>query len=384
MRFLHTADWHVGRTIRGRSRAEEFAAALAAVVDAAVEESVDALLLAGDIHDQRSVSPEADGLIFETLIKLSEKRIPVIAIPGNHDSPGRLVALAPLLARIQTTVVPKVLHPANGGVVEISSRDGRERGLIACVPFIPPRRFSDAAGVFEDIAAGFIDFDAGMGAMMKAYEGVFRPDAVNILMAHMFVSGSQPGGSERQITLGSDYAVSPSRLPPTASYIALGHIHRAQRVLGTGAEARYSGSLLQLDFGERGQDKSVVLVEARAGKPPKVSELAIDAGRALIDVSGTIDDLERLKAEAGNSYVRVSLSIDRPTPGIADDIRRALPNALDVRLILPERADEEAPPSLRGLDPKEQFIAYYGATHQSAPPDELARAFDAVYEDIAG
>jgi DNA repair protein SbcD/Mre11 len=382
MRFLHTADWHVGRTIRGRSRLAEFEDALGKVVAVAREEDVDCVLVGGDIHDQRAVTPDADRLIFETFIELHSAGIPVVAIPGNHDSAARMAAFAPLLEHVGTRAVAKMRHPDKGGVVEIGSRDGSETARIACVPFVSPRRFSDATDLFENIATGFVNFDESMGHLLDAFEASFRKDAVNIVLAHLFVAGAQPSGSEREVTVGADYAVSAARLPTTANYIALGHIHKPQKVKGTAAETRYPGSLIQLDFGERGQEKSLVIVEARAGKPPKTKTIPIDAGQKLIEVNATLDDLERVRSEVGDAYVRINLAIDSPVPGIADRVREALPNALDIRLVLPETEERPIEPSLRDLDPRKQFASYYSTAHGSEPSDDLLGAFDRVYEEV--
>src|SRR5436309_6194429 len=100
MRFLHTGDWHVGKAIRGRSRHDEFAAALDQVVGIARDEGVDVVLIAGDLYEHRATSPEADALVFDALVRLHEVGIPVVAIPGNHDSALRLHAMAKLLAAI--------------------------------------------------------------------------------------------------------------------------------------------------------------------------------------------------------------------------------------------------------------------------------------------
>ena len=384
MRFLHTADWHVGRTIRGRSRIGEFEEALGTVVDVARDQDVDCVLVAGDIHDQRAVTPDADRLIFETFIQLHSAGIPVVAIPGNHDSAARMAAFAPLLEYIGTRAVAKVRHPKDGGTIEIGSRDGTESALIACIPFVSPRRFSDATELFEDIATGFVNFDESMGHLLDAFEGSFRKDAINIVLGHMFVAGAQPSGSEREVTVGADYAVSAARLPTTASYIGLGHIHKPQKVKGSAAETRYPGSLIQLDFGERGQEKSLVIVEAHPGKPPKTKTIPVDAGQKLIEVNATLDDLERVRSEVGDAYVRINLAIESPVPGIADRVREALPNALDIRLVLPEKDERPIEPSLRDLDPRKQFASYYSTTHGADPTDELLGAFDRVYEEVTG
>src|SRR5437660_1371434 len=288
MRLLHTGDWHVGKAIRGRSRHDEFMAALDEVAGIASSEGVDVVLIAGDLYEHRAASPEADALVFETLVRLYEAGIPVVAIPGNHDSALRFEALKKLLRAIDVHAVPRVTPPEQGSVVEVASRKGDETALIACVPFVPERRFGDAAALFEATETWYLSYAEGMGELLSAMAASFRPDRVNVLLAHLFTAGAMLGGGEREVTTGLEYAVSPSRLPGEAAYIALGHIHKPQAVKGSPAPARYPGSLLQLDFGERDQQKSVTIVDASPGKPAKVSEVALSAGRKLIDVHGSL------------------------------------------------------------------------------------------------
>ena len=384
MRFLHTGDWHVGRSIRGRSRIDEFEAALSQVVAIATDEGVDCVLVSGDLHDQRAVTPDADRLIFETFIRLYEAGVPVVAIPGNHDSAARFAAFAPLLERVGTRAVARMRHPKQGGAVEIGSRDGSATANIACLPFVSPRRFLDGTSEFADLATGYMNFDEGMGHLLEIFEGAFKPTNVNIVLGHLFVAGAQPSGSEREVTVGSDYAVSAARLPRTASYIALGHIHKPQKVKGTAADTRYCGSLLQLDFGERGQEKGVLIIDVAPGKPPKVTDIPIEEGRKLVEVNATLDELPAAVAGLGDAYLRVNLSLDSPVPGIADKVRELAPNALDIRLVLPEASGDAPKMSLRTLDPKSQFVSYYAAVHDAEPVDELLTAFDRVYEEVAG
>src|SRR5438093_8870872 len=290
MRLLHTGDWHVGRSIRGRSRTPEFDQALTEVVGIAVQEGVDAVLVAGDLYDHRSPAPDADALVFEALVRLHEASIPVVAIPGNHDSAVRLEALAKLLRPLGVTVVARVAPPSEGSMVEVASRNGTEAALVACVPFVPERRFGDAAALFEATEAWYQSFAEGMGRLLAAMAEPFRRDRVNVLLSHLFTDGAVPGGGEHQITIGIEYAVSPARLPATAPYVALGHVHRPQAVRGAPSPTRYAGSLLQLDFGETEQTKSVALVEAQPNRPAKVREVALSAGRRLVDVEGTFDE----------------------------------------------------------------------------------------------
>jgi exonuclease SbcD len=381
MRLLHTADWHVGRAIRGRSRAEEFGDALTEVVGIARQENVDAFLLAGDIYDHRSPTAEADALVFEALVRIHEAGIPVVAIPGNHDSALRLEALAKLLAPIRVTVVPRVAPPGEGSLVEVRAREGTEAALVACVPFVPERRFGDAAALFRATEDWYQSYSEGMGRLLAAMAEPFRSDRVNVLLAHLFTDGAIPGGGEHQVTIGIEFAISPSRLPATASYVALGHVHRPQAVRGAPSPTRYAGSLLQLDFGETEQTKSVTIVEAHPGRPAKVREVALSAGRRLLDVEGTLDEVLAKGEALSEAYLRVFVRTDGPVPGVAERIRDALPNAVDVSLKYERSEPEEDGPPLSSLQPRDQFVSYYRREHGvDDVPEDLLRAFDEVFE----
>jgi exonuclease SbcD len=382
MRLLHTADWHVGRSIRGRSRANEFAAALNEVVRIALDEHVDAVLIAGDVYDHRVPSPESDGLVFETLVRFYEHSLPVVVIPGNHDSPQRLEALASLLRPIRVHVVPRVVPPSEGSVVELDSRTGSERAVIACLPFVPERRYGEAARLFEGPDTWYQSYAEGVGGLTQAMARSFRPDRVNVLMAHLFTDGALVSGSERDIALGIGmiYAVSPNRLPGTATYIALGHVHRPQAVGRAPAPARFAGSLLQLDFGEKGQSKSVTIVEAAPGRPARTHEVTLSAGRPLVEIRGTLDDLRAAAAGLGNAHVHATVVTDGPVPGLADTVRETLPNAVDVEVDYPRTDGAPPAPKLSSLDPLEQYVAYHRSVYRTDPSDGKIAAFNDVLE----
>ncbi|MGZ8600799.1 MAG: exonuclease SbcCD subunit D [Actinomycetota bacterium] len=383
MRFLHTADWHVGRAIRGRSRTDEFAAVLDEVVSIAVDEGVDVVLLAGDVYEHHAPAPDADAIVFETFLRLHHAGIRVVAIPGNHDSALRMEAFGKVLRPLGIEIVPRVARPDAGGVVVVPSRDGAQEAEVAAIPFVPERRFGDARALFDASEAWYQGYAQGMGELLGAMAGGFTPGRIPIVLGHLFTDGAlvTPGGAERELTIGIAYAVPPSRLPADAAYVALGHVHLAQSVKGSPAPARYAGSLLQLDFGEAGQRKSVAVVEATPGKPAKVREVPLSRGRALRDVRGTLDEVVAQGAGAGDAWLRVFVRTEGPLPGIADRIRDELPNALDVHLDY-ERQDgtggDGAP--ISSLHPREQFVAYHEAHHGVAPSEELLAAFDEMLD----
>lgn len=380
MRFLHTADWHVGRAIRGRSRLDEFAAALEEVVAIAVDEDVDAVLLAGDVYEQRAPAPEADAIVFETFLRLHDAGIRVVAIPGNHDSAVRLEALGKLLRPIDVHVAARVLPPDQGGIVSVPSRDGSEVADVACIPFVPERRFGEAARLFDAGEHWYLSYAEGMGELLGAMARGFGEDRIKVVLGHLFTDGAMvtPGGGERELTIGMAYAVSPARLPGDVAYIALGHVHLPQVVRGSAAPARYAGSLLQLDFGEAGQRKSVSIVDATRGKPSKVREVVLSAGRPLLDLRGTLDEITGRADEVGDAWLRVFVQTDGPVPGIADRVREALPNALDVHLVYERATTEGSGEPVSALHPRDQFVAYYRNQHGAEPAEDLLDAFDEV------
>jgi DNA repair protein SbcD/Mre11 len=378
VRFLHTGDWHVGKAIRGRSRMDEHAAALDEVVDIAVERGVDAVLVAGDVYEHRAPSPDADAVVFDALLRLNDAGIRVVVIPGNHDSALRLEAFGRLLRPLGIETVARVVPPDRGGIVRVASRDGAEIGEVAAVPFVPERRFGDAASLFDATETWFASYAQGMGELLSAMASGFTPDRPSIVLAHLFTDGAlvNKGGGEREITIGMAYAVPPSRLPGAVSYVALGHVHLPQAVKGSPAPARFAGSLLQLDFGEAGQRKSVSIVDVAAGKPARIEEVHLAAGRELRDVRGPLDAVLDRGARAGDAFLRVFVETDGPVPGVADRIRDELPNAIDVFLVYERR---DVPPDVEpvsSLHPRDQFVAYYRSQHGAKPADELLDAFD--------
>jgi len=176
------------------------------------------------------------------------------------------------------------------------------------------------------------------------------------------------------------YAVPPSRLPGQVSYLALGHVHLPQAVRGSPAPARFAGSLLQLDFGEAGQRKSVSIVDVVAGKPATVDQVPVSAGRELRDVRGALDAVLRRGAEAGDAFLRVFVETEGPIPGIADRIRAELPNALDVHLVYQREDATPGAEPVSSLHPREQFVAYYRSQHSAEPAPELLEAFDEILD----
>ena len=156
-----------------------------------------------------------------------------------------------------------------------------------------------------------------------------------------------------------------------------------QQAIAAPSPARYAGSLLQLDFGERGQEKSVVLIEAHPGRPAHVETVPLSAGRRLRDLEGTLAELQTLAADAGDDYLRVRVHVNGPSPGLTRQVREVLPNALEVVPIYPDRERTESDQRLRTLSPDQLLAEYHQATYGSAVPAPVLDLFRRLADGVA-
>lgn len=390
MKFLHTSDWHIGKPLRNHKRDGEYVAALAEVLDIARREEVDCVLVAGDIFDSVAPPPEAERIVFDFFRELIGARIPAVVIAGNHDHPRRLNAFSRVLDLVNVHVRGEPVLAEEGGIVEVTSRGGAETAVIAALPWVSERKVRD----FESLFAGgkqFGQYAEGVSEMMKHLAKGFRKDTVNILLAHVLLEGSKVGGpdsGERPLHMGATYVVKRQMLPPEPQYAALGHIHMPQDYPMT--NAYYSGSLVQVDFGEAGQQKRVNLVDVSPGGKANVRPIPITSIRQLRNLGSAKAclTLDELKAEAdgvGDDYLKVFVKVDRPIPGLAQEVRDLLPNAVDI--VVEQAARDGDPPEvdIARQTPVELFTAYYGDLHGGAePPAELMSLFNRLHEEVTG
>ncbi len=384
MRLLHTADWHVGRTMRGRSRTAEFEAVLAELIEIARDQEVEALLVCGDIWDKATPSPESDRLVYEALRECVGHGIQAVLLAGNHDNPRKLEALGLLSDLLGIQTQHEVLRPNAGGILTIEGREHVAR--IAAVPFITEGRYVGAAevmGLQEDWFGAYAD---GVAGILRAIcDGFGDERTVNILATHIFVDGSRVArldGSERLLHIGQTYGINAPQLPTTPQYIALGHVHEPQEILAAPVPTAYSGSLLQLDFGERGQQKVVRIIDAVPGQPVTHTTVPLTKGRSLAELRGSLDEVLAQHEEAGDAHLRVRLDVERPEPGLAERVRDELPNAVGVQLDYERPEDEDAVEALGQLSATELFTRYYVTQHGAEPVPELIALFEELLNEV--
>ncbi len=377
MRILHTSDWHVGRTIRGRSRAGEHRQVLAEVVSIAQELTPDLTLIAGDLFDVTAPTAESEQIVYRTLLDLAEVA-PVVVVAGNHDHPRRLEAVAPLLELGRVTVGSHLRPASDGGVTRITTEEG-ETARVALLPFLSQRHIVRADELMgqsrPDHAAAYAD---RMREIVRHLTGDLSTSDVNLVVGHVMVAGGLLGGGERKAHTVFDYVVPAQIFSGALTYVALGHLHRPQKVAAA-CPVWYSGSPLQLDFGEAGLAKAVLLVEAEPGLPPQVREVPLTSGVPLVRLSGTLAEVEEAAARIGEAYVRVEL--DEPArAGLADAVRELVPAAVDI--VIARRTEDHAvsrPPRLGrpAHDLLSEYLAGLGVVD-----DRLVALFDELLESL--
>lgn len=387
MRFLHTSDWHVGRTIRNRSRSAEHRAVFAEILDVAQREEVDAVLLTGDVFHERRPALEAQELLAETLAELARQQIPAVVIPGNHDDPSLLRTLKPLGDLVHVHIVSEVGEELDSLIVPIAGRDDKERALIGCLPYLHPHQVlsaADGAGTSED--ARMSAYQAKLQDYFRALEEHLKrrdKQAVAIVLAHADIQGSEFGGGEWRSNV---FSLNGAILPAHVHYVALGHIHKPQSAPGARAQARYAGSILQMDFGEREQQKSVCVIDAHPGKPASVTQIPLTKGKRLLRRNGTAEAILAQAQEFTDAWVEIVLTPDNRTIELVDQIR-ALPEVISLRFEEPQAVDEgNGEAGKRGNGDRsasELFRDYYQRKKKTDPEPQLVSLFERLYQEAS-
>lgn len=398
MRLLHTSDWHLGRNVGRRPRDSDFDAVLNEITGIARSAGPDLIVHSGDLFD--SYRPGASDLArcLRTLRDLSEVA-PVVVVAGNHDSPVFMEVLDFAVTAFgdpksdgvpRVKFVPRARRARDGGILDYPVRGGEQRVRVATLPFIHQNRFLDEftaspATATRNYAQHLREVQADLGSGLL---DACQPDRdVLVLVAHLYVQGALPSFTERGIEIQDTYLTEAEALP-AVSYAALGHIHRPQAITRGGVTARYAGSPLQLDFGEAGEDKSVVVVDADPGRPVKVELIPLGAGRRLHEFTGTLEELRAQASQIGDAFVRAVIVSEEPIPNLAAAAQEAAPNATFVstdprcaasQLAILDRTDAEGEEPGLG----ELFAGYLpGRVPPGSVADDILATFSSLLADL--
>lgn len=382
-RVLHTSDWHVGKAIRGRSRAAEHRAVLAEVAAVAEREAVEVVVVAGDLFETAAPTPESEQIVYRALLDLAATGATVVVVAGNHDNPHRLRAVAPLLELGRVRLVATPTKPSDGGVQILDLPSGEQLG-VGFLPFVSQRGIVSVTDLMADAAFEHKQaYSERLGTLVQHLCSALPSDAPTMLVAHAFVQGGATGGGERKAHLLDEYSLSSQAFPATVGYVALGHLHRAQRIAGA-TSIRYSGSLLQLDFGESADAKEVSVVDLTAGVPAKVRSVPLTSGSPLVTLFGTVDAIvDQASMIADDAWIRARVDEPRRV-GLADELRDRLGELGDrVVDVLVEGVTSDRPSqssARQGRAPRELFSEFLGERGVADP--RLLPLFDELLAEV--
>ncbi|EOV9548435.1 exonuclease subunit SbcD [Cronobacter sakazakii] len=347
MRILHTSDWHLGQNFYAKSRAAEHEAFLDWLLEAAIAHQVDAIIVAGDIFDTGAPPSYARELYNRFVVKLQAANCPLIVLGGNHDSVATLNESRELLACLNTHVIASAQLTPETQATLLYRRDGEPGAVLCPVPFLRPRdvlrSLSGQSGrekqqqLLEAISLHY----------QQSYEAACalrgERNLPIIATGHLTTVGVTKSDAVRDIYIGTLDAFPADRFPP-ADYIALGHIHRAQKVAGC-EHIRYSGSPIALSFDETGKEKSVYLVEFADGKLRDVTALPVPVSQPLAVLKGSLESitaqLEQWRDAPDDPKVWLDIEID--TAEFLHDMHHQisqLTESLPVEVVLLRRSRE--------------------------------------------
>lgn len=378
MKIVHTSDWHIGRRWKGIQRLDELETVLDQLASFIEERDIDLVLHTGDVFESRNPPAEAEQLVNRFLVRVGRTGAQMLVIAGNHDDPLRLDARSLLTELVNVQILGRPRPASRGGTRTVVTRRG-EKAVVAMLPFASPGAWVSALDLAGEEASARSKYAQMFDIAVQDLCGAFQPDAVNLLMAHTFIEGAVFGESERRVHIGEDWAASPESLPPNASYIALGHIHRPQKIDGP-VPAYYAGSLLQMDFGEAGEEKSFVVVTASPGRPATVEHVPYEGGLPLFDLRATLAELEEAADRYREGWLRVTVPLKEKDPDLNRKVRELLPNALVVRADLPvaeETLDIRLDP---GVSPVAHYRAYHLREHQQEAEWAVLETFQNLYD----
>lgn len=393
----------MGHRLYERERRDEQKLALEWLYDFIDREGVEILIVAGDIFDLANPPNYAREQYYDFLGQLKTTSCrQVVIVGGNHDSPSMLDAPASLFRYFNIHVVGAISETPSDQIVPLYDTGGQIVGWVAAVPFLRDRdlRYSIAGQTpgerEQKLQEGISEY-----YRLMAEELASKSDSTNRLLiatGHLYARGAQTASKQDNIYIGSRENILAEQFPEIFDYIALGHIHRPQKVGGQD-RIRYSGSMIPLDFSETGDQKSVVVIDYDMDSDLKIRPIEVPIFRRLKTVAGTLNEVEqKLKQflakrqlaeyEPLEPWLEIRVQTDKPIPGLADRIHQLIDGRpAEVLAIRLERTHAEAGgvetevfPQLDELDPEQVFLKLISGHDGQLPEngEELIDSFRAL------
>jgi exonuclease SbcD len=408
-KIIHTSDWHLGQYFMGKSRQAEHQQFLQWLIDTAVQQDVQAIIVAGDIFDTGSPPSYARQLYNQFIVDLQHTGIHLIILGGNHDSVATLGESKELLACLNTHVIPGALADINDQVIALSNAEHEPQAIVCAIPYLRPRDILQSeAGQSgsekqQSLQQAISDHYQSIFALAKIKQADIKKASGHLVpiiaTGHLTTVGAKSSESVRDIYIGSLEAF-PSSAFPAADYIALGHIHRPQLVGGS-EHIRYCGSPIPLSFDELNNAKTILLVEFNndqfiAAKPKEVPRF-----QPMHLIKGDLDtiaaEIKTLAAQYDASQT-AWLDIEVSTQDYLNDLHQRIQTLvedlpLEVLLLRRERKqrlhsiESETQETLQELTPKQVFekrlaLQNWEEDSQAAKKVRITLAFDEVLDAL--
>lgn len=334
LRVLHTSDWHLGQHFMGKTRQAEHQAFCAWLLEQVCAHQVDVLLIAGDVFDTGAPPSYAREQYYRLVVDLRDAGCALVVLGGNHDSPAMLGESRSLLAQLGTHVVPGVGVDLAEQVLVLKDRAGQPGAVLCAIPFIRPRDVmaSQAGQSAQDkqqsLQQAIAEHYRALHELALSKREALGQALPIIATGHLTTVGASASESVREIYVGSLEAFPTSAFPP-ADYIALGHIHRPQKIGGL-EHIRYCGSPIALSFDEARQQKEVLLLQFGEAALQSITALPVPVFQPMASLRGSLKELADAIAEIakqGTSERPVWLEVQVSTDDYLSDLQSRI-NAL--------------------------------------------------------
>ncbi|PSW57633.1 exonuclease SbcCD subunit D C-terminal domain-containing protein [Photobacterium leiognathi] len=406
MKIIHTSDWHLGHQLHGYNREYEHQAFLDWLADELETQQADALLVAGDIFDTANPPASSWRMLYRFLAKVSKTlpNLDVVMIGGNHDSPSKLDAPHELLKAFDLHMVGGIHRLEDGTLdvermlVPITNKDQQTAAYVLAVPFL---RSADLRtdNLDENDDRLIKGVEVLYGEMTQAARNLLAPEQAMIGMGHAYMaSGQLSEMSERRVLGGNQHALPASIFADDMSYVALGHLHLAQKVAKK-EHVRYSGSPIPLSMSERNYKHQILAVEFDGRDVKAIEEISIPRSVDMLKVPtkpAPLDEvLAALKALPDDElpreqqpFLEVHVLLDKPQALLREKVLQAL-EGKSVRLakITPHYNQREQQDSLQhrrlsDVSPQQVFALSWNKKFDGEPTEAMAEAFETLLTQV--
>ncbi len=432
MRFLHTSDWHLGRLLYNQQRYAEFSAFLEWMLQTIVDQQIELLIIAGDVFDTGTPSNRALTLYYDFLYRMTLTPCRnVVIVGGNHDSPSVLNAPAAVLRALQVHVVGEITGDVADELITLCDEQGRPQAIVCAVPFLRDRDVRSVVsgdGVDtrqEQLTNGIVEHYRQVAEKAEKLQRTSVGKIPVIATGHLFTQSQRTeefeGEGVRDLYVGSLAYIDAALFPETFDYVALGHIHRPQRVGGK-EHIRYSGSPLAMGFREALYTKKVVVVDVSIGENEKqdtilpqsnepatsgnrntesapatkpesnltIVELEVPVFQLLLRVEGDFatlsDRLLQLKAEGSTAWLEIELTSTELVPALTDEIQKLLEGSAMQALKIKNRNFAahtlQTTDEIRSLDDITELEVFENCMEDNMVPEEEREEMRESFKEI--